>query len=175
MLKILEHADKIKDEFYLDDDDITIRRKKDGYYGRFKKHDIVVPYKFKSSRGFEYEGIHIPRTRTTIAVHWILTLLRGIKIKDGSVIDHIDGNTKNNSRENLRVTTQSINCRNRKLRCDNKTGYAGITLRNNTYLVRRQINGERKHARTKSFDRAIEIWNEFNELAKKHGEAYIDI
>jgi hypothetical protein len=174
MLYALKYKERILEWFYLDKDDNTIRRRKDGYYGRYKKHDIVEPYLFKSKKGYEYLGIHIPKTRKTIAVHWVLTILRGIDFEDGNVIDHIDGNPKNNTRENLRITTQSINCRNRKLRSDNKTGYPGITFRDNLYLVRRQIGGKRKYASAKTLDKAVEIWERFNEIANQCGEWYIN-
>jgi len=174
MLSVLKYKERILEEFYLDEDDETIRRRKDGYYGRFKKHDPVVPFIFSSGRGIDYLGVHIPRTRTTIAVHWVLTLLRGIEIEDGSVIDHIDGNPQNNRRENLRVTTQKHNCRNRKLRKDNKTGYPGISYRDNLYIVRRQIAGKRRYASAKTLDDAVKIWHQFNDEARKCGEAFID-
>lgn len=42
------------------------------------------------------------------------------------VIDHIDGDKRNNSIKNLRDVTQSINMRNAMRRSDNKSGVAGI-------------------------------------------------
>ena len=42
MLAALKYRQNILDNFYLDDDDITIRRKKDdAIKGKFKKHDCV--------------------------------------------------------------------------------------------------------------------------------------
>lgn len=42
-------------------------------------------------------------------------------------IDHIDGNSLNNQRDDLRPSTVSANIINSKLRIDNKTGYKNIT------------------------------------------------
>ena len=108
MLNVNKYRDILLSEFYLDADDITIRRAKDGWRNKYAKGDVVVPFKLCS---YGYGGIHIPRTRATIPYHQLLTLLRGIDIPDGCVIDHVDGNSKNNDRANIRVTTQKINCR----------------------------------------------------------------
>jgi len=41
-------------------------------------------------------------------------------------IDHADGNGLNNKWENLSEATRSENCRNVRLRSDNKSGYVGV-------------------------------------------------
>ena len=52
-------------------------------------------------------------------------------------IDHIDGNRKNNSIANLRQATPSQNQENRK--CQNKTGYSGVTFHKKTNKWQAQI------------------------------------
>ena len=44
----------------------------------------------------------------------------------GMDIDHIDGNTLDNRKENLRICTRSQNCQNKKLRRDSASGYKGV-------------------------------------------------
>lgn len=44
------------------------------------------------------------------------------------VVDHIDHDTLNNTRRNLRVCTEAQNLRNRKMYRNNKTGFKGVFL-----------------------------------------------
>lgn len=45
---------------------------------------------------------------------------------DGMVIDHINGDSLDNRRENLRIARQADNCRNSKMRSDNTSGLKGV-------------------------------------------------
>lgn len=44
----------------------------------------------------------------------------------GMVVDHIDGNTMNTKKENLRICTRAENCRSRKIQSRNKSGHTGV-------------------------------------------------
>lgn len=58
------------------------------------------------------------------------------------IVDHIDGNTKNNRRNNLRIGNQSNNCKNRKSKNSNNTsGYRNVTWMKGYWRVQLQIDG----------------------------------
>ena len=58
-------------------------------------------------------------------------------------VDHINGDTLDNRKINLRIVNHEVNMRNRKVQKNNKTKYSGIDIRNNKFRV--QIGKERKH------------------------------
>jgi hypothetical protein len=64
-------------------------------------------------------------------------------IKDGMVIDHIDGNRANNRIENLRMVTRQRNNMNKCLRKDNTSGYTGVQYDKtvNKWNARIKLNG----------------------------------
>jgi len=63
----------------------------------------------------------------------------------GQLVDHIDGDRLNNVRANLRIVTPSQNAWNSARRCDNSTGYKGVTAHPNGYLARIRYEGQRIH------------------------------
>lgn len=176
MLTVNKYKAVLLDEFYLDSDNITVRRNKDGWRNKYMKHDVVKPYKL-CSHG--YEGVHIPRTRTTVPMAHLILALRGTEIPDSGVIDHINGNTLDNSESNLRVTTQAVNCRNRVKRVDNTSGITGVSwnAKANGYNVRKNLNGKRIYlGLAKTLDEAKQLLdgvaNSIHEsgYTKRHGQ-----
>lgn len=169
MKTVNKHKDLLKEWFYFNDTDNTVRRAKDGYHGRYKKDDVVQPYKL-CSHG--YGGVHIPTTRTTIPYHHLVAVLKGVEISDELVIDHIDGDTNNNDISNMRVTTQQVNCKNKRKRCDNTSGITGINKSSdcNSYIVRKQIDGKRVYLGSRpTLEEAKELLDSYNEMIKADG------
>lgn len=87
------------------------------------------------------------------------------------VVDHINHNTLDNRRSNLRQATAAQNSQNVPMRSSNSTGYKGVSWdkTNHTYLVHIRHNGKQIHlGRRKSLEEAHALYCEgANRL---HGE-----
>lgn len=112
-------------------------------------------------------------------VHRVVWLLHYGSVDDRLVIDHIDGDSWNNSIHNLRLVEQSTNQRNRKKMNTNQTGYNGVGIhttatgnRNgfNTYARATwvDINGKPAHKdfNIKNFE-TLEFATEFADLYRQ--------
>lgn len=58
--------------------------------------------------------------------HRVIWIINNGELDNRFVIDHVDGDTLNNSLSNLRVTVQKFNNRNTSIRKDNNTGICGV-------------------------------------------------
>lgn len=61
-----------------------------------------------------------------ICVHRVVFYLTYGFLTEGLVIDHIDGDSSNNSPENLREVSFAVNMRNKKLQTNNLSGCSGV-------------------------------------------------
>ena len=68
----------------------------------------------------------------------------GCVLYDGKIIDHINGNTLDNRKENLRVCTVAENARNSKTRGNNKSGYKWVYFnkKTNKFCSGIKVNGK---------------------------------
>ncbi len=66
-----------------------------------------------------------------VKVHRVIWELTHGVIPDNYVIDHIDGDSLNNSIDNLRAVSSETNSRNRCINKNNSTGVAGVSFRKN--------------------------------------------
>jgi hypothetical protein len=94
-----------------------------------------------------------------------------LNITDKNPIDHINGNTLDNRKSNLRVCTTSQNAMNQKLSTRNKSGYKGIfwDKHRNKWRVTIVINGQQTGlGRFNTLEEAIQARKEAVE--KYYGE-----
>lgn len=85
----------------------------------------------------------------------LITLHRFIMNFPDRVVDHENNNSLDCRKSNLRITSKSNNCRNRKSKnSNNKSGYRNVSLIEGLYVVQLMVDGRNK--RLKSFKNADE-------------------
>lgn len=99
------------------------------YLSQFKWHSYAKDYVARSENG------------KTISLHREL-----MKAKKGLVVDHIDGNTLNNQKSNLRLCTHAENIMHRvKLNKNNNSGTIGVGKFRNKWRARIMIGRKEIH------------------------------
>lgn len=88
----------------------------------------------------------------SVAIHHALWYAyHGTPLKPGNIIDHINGNTHDNRKENLREISKSENAQNTKTRVDNKLGIKGVSYDPPTGRYRAEITVNKKTIRLGRF------------------------
>lgn len=89
----------------------------------------------------------------------------------GLVVDHINGDTLNNQKNNLRNCTHADNIKNQKLSISNKTGFRGVSWHKNNKVYESRIRSNNISYYIGSFNNPIDAAKAYNEAAIKfHGE-----
>ena len=101
-------------EVYIKDNIISLFDRED-YYKYFKDHRLCI-----DKRGYVVRG--------QIKVHRLIMNVNDPKL----TIDHINGNPLDNRKINLRICTQSNNCKNKSINSNNKSGIVGVYFDNRT-------------------------------------------
>jgi len=113
-------------------------------YGRLKAgsvagHKCLVNRK---SGGIYYIKLSILGVRHL--AHRVAADALGMNI-DGLVVDHINGNTLDNSAINLRVVSKAENNKNLSINKRTKTGINGVYIKNGKFYARITVNKENIH------------------------------
>jgi hypothetical protein len=82
------------------------------------------------------------------------------------VPDHINGDTLDNRRENLRACTQAENLRNRRPHSEGRFPYKGIKVKGGRWTAHLMISGRRIYS--KSFPTMEEAARAYDVLAREH-------
>ena len=90
---------------------------------------------------------------------------------DGIIIDHINNNTLDNRKCNLRKCTSGENSRNQRIHRNSTTGYKGVVLVPETGKYRARIRVNRKRISLGNYNTPEEAYAAYCEGSKKyHGE-----
>ena len=91
-----------------------------------------------------------------------------LNVPKGLHVDHINGDTLDNRKKNLRICTQLENNRNTPKRKDTTNKYKGIHFvkQRNKWIARIQVNGKRIHSGY--FNTQEEAARRYDEMAKIH-------
>lgn len=91
--------------------------------------------------------------------------------KDGSVIDHRNGDGLDNRRDNIRVSSRAQNAWNQGLSRNNTSGFKGVDLHSQSLRWQARIRWHGKHHFLGFFDSPEEAHNAYCKAAERlHGE-----
>lgn len=95
-------------------------------------------------------------------------ILKDVQVPEGYEIDHIDGNSLNNRKNNLEVKTRLENIQNSNARIDNQIGIRGICKIKNKYKVDFSFSNKRYY---------FKDWNTIEEAVycRKYAEEYFNL
>lgn len=85
-------------------------------------------FRYRKDGSKKQVQLHCKQLKEYPAAHRVIWEIVNGPIPKGMVIDHSDGDPFNNTLSNLRVVTQAVNTRNKKLYVTNTSGTAGVCV-----------------------------------------------
>lgn len=138
--------------------------------GLAKSGDSAIHKHHITSRGgAKYKVISFARRRWLLH-RFIWTYANG-EIPENMIIDHIDGNTSNNSIKNLRIATRSESSFNKGMLKNNTSGVKGVywDKKNKKWMAYGRINGKMKNlGRFSSIEEAKKEADKFRRINFKN-------
>lgn len=119
--------------------------------------------KWNYHNGYARRNVKVNGKSVSYFMHRIITNAPG-KME----VDHIDGNTLNNQRKNLRVCTTSQNQANRPKSKNNTSGYKGVSWHKKNKKWFAQVNKNGKRVFGKYFESAEEAAEAYKKAAIEH-------
>lgn len=144
-------------EIQIDKDELW-RLKKNKYYAM----------KFKNGKIYFYRHKMIDYKYYTHKLHREIA-----KTPLKLICDHINGNTLDNRKCNLRNCSHAENIRNQNLHRDNRSGYRGVSRHKNKW--RAQIVVNYRHINIGSFETKEKAYEAYKKEAKKYFKKYANI
>lgn len=143
-------------------------------------YSYVAPYNWSVNKGrYAHRRFHIgydsEKRRSvyrSLMMHRFILEIHGIKVPNGMETDHINGDSTDNRRENLRVVTKSQNRMNRPMFKNNTHGNKGISWRTQIEKWESRIDIDKKRIHLGWFSRRADALKAYNDAAKKHFGIY---
>jgi hypothetical protein len=94
-----------------------------------------------------------------------------INVPDDKEVDHINGDTLDNRKANLRICNKEENAQNKGMQSNNTSGYKGVFYENRRKKWRAKIDAHGKRIHLGYFEAPEEAYASYCEASKKyHGE-----
>jgi hypothetical protein len=136
-------------------------------------YDLVSRFKWHATRsGRNYYARHrylVCHRKGPNVQLWIHRLI--IKARRWQVVDHINGDTLDNRRCNLRICTATQNTKNRKPSSNNTSGFKGVTFHKRMNRYQSYITADKKLIHLGTFPDPISAARAYDAAARRlHGE-----
>lgn len=121
-------------------------------------------YKLNKRVGQIYFG-RMSKNRKCVLLH---REILGLKHGDGFKVDHINGDTLDNRKVNLRICNTSENARNQKRNNRNTTGYKGVSYHKKSGKYSARITADGKLIWLGLFDTPKQAYKKYCEASKMY-------
>lgn len=128
-----------------------------------KDYEHLMQWNWYYNNGYAKRIIYENGKAKPIWLHRIIN-----NTPEGKFTDHINRNTLDNRRLNLRICTKAQNVYNRKIRANNTSGFRGVSKIPNTNMWRARIKINGKEIQLGKFQNKIDAAKVYNDSAKNH-------
>ena len=140
-------------------------------YHYIKDYKYTVNESILKLRGLYYfsRSLYCSGKRVTTSLHRdIMGCVNG----DTIIVDHINGNTLDCRKQNLRLCNRTENNRNAKIRKDNTSGYKGVCFDKRTSSWRVRISVDRKYIHIGRYKNIEDAYIAYCEASNKYHKEF---
>lgn len=132
--------------------------------------EFLNQYKWHYQFGYAKRMIRVNGQRKALHLHRFI-----INAPNHLQVDHINGDSLDNRRENLRLCSQKDNAKNRSMSKNNKSGFPGVYYyeKYGKYCAQATVNGSKKTLGY--FDTKEEAFEARQEVVKEHYKSFAPV